>query len=186
MLTITPRADKFILNSGIKNIRFGVVPNKGCAGYEYVWEEEFNPNTDRDYIINVNDTYNLIINVDQKKYIDDCSIDLKDVDDNTGYKINFKNEKTENVCGCGESLDFPKLIRENDQTWERNMTFRFFTEENNPWQKADIDEETGDATISFGRNQDSVIDENIKSAGDTVVKVDPKTLSQKYKDRYNQ
>ena len=38
MLTITPRASSYIESTGINPIRFGVKPNKGCAGFEYDWD----------------------------------------------------------------------------------------------------------------------------------------------------
>tara|TARA_B100001113_G_scaffold350602_1_gene348057 strand:- start:840 stop:1391 length:552 start_codon:yes stop_codon:yes gene_type:complete len=177
MLTITPRADTYISNCGIPKIRFGVRTNKGCAGFEYIWEaDEPTPN---DYQINVNDKYTLLIDIKHKKYIDECSIDLKDVDDGTGYKICFDNEKVEVKCGCGESLDFPDDVSESpSELWEPKMTFRFFHEDNNPWlNPAEVDEE-GNAKITFGNES---IDHAIRGAGDSVTETKETDLSDKYK-----
>ena len=118
MLTITQRAKDFISNTGIPVIRFGARPNKGCAGFEYIWEEgTYIPN--EDYRININDKFMLLVDVTQKKYIDCCEIDL--VEDHQGIltKIEFRNTKTEVVCGCGESLNFDENIMVSlSETWD--------------------------------------------------------------------
>ena len=186
MLTITPRADTYISNCGIEFIRFGVKPNKGCAGFEYIWESS-QSNKD-DYVINVNDRYTLLINKYQKKYLDMCQIDLKDVDDNTGYKIQFNNEKVEVQCGCGESLDFADNISEDPkEVWEPRMTWRFFHDENNPWLQPHTVNEDGVAEIKF---PNSNIDSLIREAGDSIresagfkptKKKEKQNLSNKYK-----
>ena len=179
MLTITPRADTYIANCGIPIIRFGVKPNKGCAGFEYIWEAS---EIDKDdYQININDNYTLLINKFQKKYLDMCEIDLKDVDDNTGYKIQFNNEKVEVQCGCGESLDFADNISEDHrEVWERKMTFRFFHDDNNPWLQPHTVNEEGVAEIRFPNEN---INELINDAGEIVKKEIPNktNLSDKYR-----
>ena len=179
MLTITPKADNYLRKAGIKYIRFGVKPNKGCAGFEYIWEK--GEPTEVDYLININDAYTLIIAPNHKKYVDQCMIDLKDVDDGTGYKIKFINDKVEVQCGCGESLDFPDDIREDPkEAWNKVMTFRFFHDDNNPWLNA-TDNGDDTSTISFDPTL-NLVDDEIAIAGDTVKEVKPEVdLSRKYK-----
>ena len=180
MLTITPKADKFIVESGIETIRFGVRPNKGCAGYEYIWEKgEIKLG---DYRIRVNDRYTLLIEPGQKKYLDQCEIDLIEVDEGIGQKIQFNNNKTKDVCGCGESLDFPKDIEEDPiEVWEPEMNFRFFHEYNNPWVEGEEEQ-----VLSFGGVDidTSHLKPPVKPKPEIVNKYDPASpdLSKKYRD----
>ena len=181
MFTITPKADKFIVESGIETIRFGVRPNKGCAGYEYILEKgEIKLG---DYRIRVNDRYTILIEPGQKKYLDQCEIDLIEVDEGIGQKIQFNNNKTKDVCGCGESLDFPKDIEEDPiEAWEPEMNFRFFHEYNNPWTEGEEEQ-----TISFGGvdfDTTSHLKVPVKPKPEIVNKYDPKAtdLSKKYRD----
>ena len=180
MLTITPKADKFIVESGIETIRFGVRPNKGCAGYEYIWEKgEIKLG---DYRIRVNDRYTLLIAGDQKKYLDQCEIDLIEVDEGIGQKIQFNNSKTKDVCGCGESLDFPKDIEEDPiELWEPEMNFRFFHEYNNPWVEGEEEQ-----VLSFGGADidTSHLKPPVKPKPEIVNKYAPASpdLSKKYRD----
>ena len=182
MLTITPKADKFIVESGIETIRFGVRPNKGCAGYEYIWEKgEIKLG---DYRIKVNDRYTLLIAGDQKKYLDQCEIDLIEVDEGIGQKIQFNNSKTKDVCGCGESLDFPKEIYEDPaEVWEPKMNFRFFHEYNNPWTEGEEEQTLNFGGIDISHHLDDAI--TIKPKPSEVKKYDPSSsndLSKKYRD----
>ena len=89
MLTITQKADEYIRKTGMQEIRFGVKTNKGCAGFEYIWQQGY-PSIN-DYRININDNYTLLIDKSLKKYVDDCEIDLETLDDKLGNKIVFNN-----------------------------------------------------------------------------------------------
>jgi Fe-S cluster assembly iron-binding protein IscA len=173
MLTITQKANDYILNSGITEIRFGVKTNKGCAGFEYIWQKGY-PGID-DYRININDDYTLLIDKTLKKYIDNCEIDLEETE--LEHKIVFNNEKVSVQCGCGESLDFPDDIQENDTLWEDQQTYRFFysVEE---WQSLARVQDNGDLTLELGEVN---IDKKIKKQGDTVKEVPSKKVSEKYK-----
>jgi len=184
MLTITPRAENYIQTTGIPIIRFGARPNKGCAGFEYIWEKgTFIPR--QDYRINVNDKFMLVVSYTMKKYIDCCEIDLKSQDDGLLSKIEFRNEKTEVVCGCGESLNFADDIDDcPDQGWslEFPFTMRTFGPGNDPWKNA-LPNENGEVKISPSGSRDDKIEHPMvkKYNNDTVREVSPNTLSNKYK-----
>lgn len=164
MLTITPRASSYIESTGINPIRFGVKPNKGCAGFEYIWQQgEIEPN---DYRININDKFTILVARNHKKYVDDCQVDLKDIDDGTGYKICFDNKKTQHICGCGESLDFAPSIRDSG-TWQETWTIRTF-DENFVWDKNSTNKETGEPESVLEFDTRAKIESDIKLAGDSV------------------
>jgi len=183
MLTITERADDYIQKSGITEIRFGVKTNKGCAGFEYIWEAgEFNGG---DYTLNFNHNYKIYIDPKQKKYVEDCIIDLKDVDDGTGYKICFENTKVEVKCGCGESLDFPEDVKD-EEVWEPivKVTHMYTQAE---WEDIDVDKLLDSKGLTEYKEKylDRFVDTKINIAGDTVKKVDPskyKELTDKYRN----
>lgn len=170
MLTITQKADEYIRKTGMQEIRFGVKTNKGCAGFEYIWQQGY-PSIN-DYRININDNYTLLIDKSLKKYVDDCEIDLETLDDKLGNKIVFNNEKVEVKCGCGESLDFPDDIEENDIAWDDVQTYRFFYTEESWMNMANKNDQGG-----LSLNPKSVeIETKIKNAGDTV-----SVMTDKYK-----
>ena len=182
MITISERANNYILRSGIKEIRFGVRPNKGCAGFEYIWEAgEYQGG---DYQLNFNNKFTLLITEDSKKYVENCIVDLKDVDDGTGFKIEFINEKVEVKCGCGESLDFPEDIEELEP-WQRTVSVAHMYSEAD-YKDVDFDKMQTDPDYLKEYTEKFLnttsIDEAIKGAGDTVKRVDPKNLTDKYRD----
>lgn len=183
MLTITQRADEYIQKSGITEIRFGVKTNKGCAGFEYIWEAgQYNGG---DYTLTFNHKYKIFIAKDQKKYVEDCIIDLKDVDDGTGYKIQFNNEKVEVQCGCGESLDFPEDITDTEE-WEPVIKVSHIYDQSE-WEDIDVDKLMNSEGLSQYKEKyvGKFLDSKIEVAGDTVKKVDPskyKKLTEKYRN----
>lgn len=180
MLTITQRANDYIIKSGITEIRFGVKTNKGCAGFEYIWKAgQYNGG---DYTLWFNNDYKIFIAKEQKKYIENCVIDLKDVDDGTGYKICFDNEKVEVKCGCGESLDFPDDIHDIE-VWEPNIKVSHIYDATG-WGAEDINNLLESNGMSDYKETyvEKTIDSRIETAGDTVKRVDPKKLSEKYRN----
>ena len=179
MLTVTQRANDYIQKSGITEIRFGVKVNKGCAGFEYIWEAgQYNGG---DYTLHFNHNYKILIAKDHKKYVEDCIIDLKDVDDGTGYKICFDNEKVEVKCGCGESLDFPDDVEDNE-VWEPHIKVSHIYEPTE-WESINVNDLLNSEGISEYKEkyQEKFIDTRIEIAGDTVKRVDPKKLTDKYR-----
>ena len=180
MLTITKRANDYIRKSGIPKIRFGVKTNKGCAGFEYIWEAgQYNGG---DYTLTFNNHYKILISQDDKKFVEDCIIDLKDVDDGTGYKITFNNTKVEVQCGCGESLDFPENIQDVE-VWEPQVKVTHMYDEKD-WENISVDKllNSNGLTEYKTKYTEKIIDTRIEIAGDTVKKVDPKKLTDKYRN----
>ncbi len=180
MLTITQRANDYIQKSGISEIRFGVKINKGCAGFEYIWEAgQYNGG---DYTLNFNHNYRIYIDPKHKKYIESCVIDLKDVDDGTGYKICFDNEKVEVKCGCGESLDFPDDIQDIE-TWEPTIKISHIYDATG-WEAENIKNLLNSTGITEYKEKyvEKLLDSKIEIAGDTVKKVDPNKLTDKYRN----
>jgi len=179
MLTITPTAEDWIATTGINPIRFGARPNKGCAGYEYIWERGTYIEG-RDYQLNINDRFTILVGVNHKRYVDCCEIDLKTQDDGLLTKVEFKNEKTKVVCGCGESLDFEENIADNpDEIWAmgRMINYRSFGPHNDPWKKVEPNED-GDLVV---RPSIEVVKPELLQR-DTVKEVTPNTLTNKYKN----
>ena len=74
MLTVTQRANAYIQKSGITEIRFGVKVNKGCAGFEYIWEAgQYNGG---DYTLTFNHNYKIFIAKDHKKYVEEYAFQI--------------------------------------------------------------------------------------------------------------
>ena len=105
MLTITPKADKFIVESGIETIRFGVRPNKGCAGYEYIFAED--NIKDGDEVLDYG-KFNLLIDRMSQPYLSGMTLDYVKEGINEFFK--FLNPNEQSACGCGVSVQFNENI----------------------------------------------------------------------------
>jgi iron-sulfur cluster assembly accessory protein len=145
--TITPKADTYLRQRGVEHIRFGVRENKGCSGWEYIWE--YGEKRKYDYHWLINDTYNIYIDSAHKQYLEDIEIDYSE--HQLGNKVIFNNKKVDITCGCGESINFPANLKQEDGTWGLPdgtvMKMNIFSEDYNPWDSVGSDDE-GTKTIS--------------------------------------
>jgi iron-sulfur cluster insertion protein len=77
------------------------VQGGGCSGFSYGFTFD-ELNNDDDFVIALNETYNLIIDGMSMQYLQGAEIDY--TDDLTGSQFVIRNPNAQTTCGCGSSF----------------------------------------------------------------------------------
>ena len=77
------------------------VQGGGCSGFSYGFTFD-ELNNDDDFVIALDETYNLIIDGMSMQYLQGAEIDY--TDDLTGSQFVIRNPNAQTTCGCGSSF----------------------------------------------------------------------------------
>lgn len=106
MITITDKAKERMIGVLIDErtpfLRFGL-QGGGCNGMSYYFAVETEKDED-DFVIDLNETYKLIIDPASNMYLEAAEIDYKK--DLMGETFVFNNPNVKSSCGCGSSVGF--------------------------------------------------------------------------------
>jgi len=99
-LEVTAEARQQLIHKGVNSIRLGV-KGGGCAGMEYIFEEDVE--TQSDYVLDHGD-FKFLIDTSHMPFIEGMKLDY--VRDGIQERFEFINPKVAYACGCGTSLTF--------------------------------------------------------------------------------
>ena len=111
-LEVTAEARQQLIHKGVNSIRLGV-KGGGCAGMEYIFEEDVE--TQSDYVLDHGD-FKFLIDTSHMPFIEGMKLDY--VRDGIQERFEFINPKVTYACGCGTSLTFD--MSEGEQAYLNN------------------------------------------------------------------